>query len=93
MSAVLQTMSADLSGDYLSIKQQVTPTISHVYLSFKEYAEDARLLMEALLEDLRRYARIYEKLLTCKSGTEESRAGRLLISDETLGNYSYPAHF
>ena len=24
--------------------------------------------MEALLEDLRRYARIYEKLLTCKSG-------------------------
>ena len=61
----------DVSGfirDYLSIKQQVTPTISHVYLSFKEYAEDARLLMEALLEDLRRYARIYEKLLTCKSG-------------------------
>ncbi len=59
--------------DYLSIKQQVTPTISNVYKAFKEYAETVRLPMEALLEDLRRYARFYEKLLICKSGLKNQQ--------------------
>ena len=66
----------DVSGfvrDYLSVKQQVTPTISNVYRSFKEYAEEARIPMEALLEDLRRYARLYEKLLTCHSGLHNQK--------------------
>lgn len=61
----------DVSGfvrDYLSIKQQITPTISNVYRAFKEYAENAKLPIETLLEDLRRYARFFEKLLICKSG-------------------------
>ena len=61
----------DVSGfvrDYLSVKQQVTPTISNVYRAFKEYAEIVRLPIDTLLEDIRRYARFYEKLLTCKSG-------------------------
>lgn len=61
----------DVSGfirDYLSVKQQVTPTINNVYRAFKEYAENVRLPIETLLEDIRRYARLYEKLLTCKSG-------------------------
>ena len=61
----------DVSGfvrDYLSIKQQITPTISNVYWAFKEYAENVKLPIESLLEDLRRYARLFEKLLTCKSG-------------------------
>ena len=66
----------DVSGfvrDYLSVKQQVTPTISNVYRAFKEYAEEARLPMESLLEDLRRYARLYEKLLTCHSGLNNQK--------------------
>lgn len=66
----------DVSGfvrDYLSVKQQVTPTISNVYYAFKDYAEKARLPIEALLEDLRRYARLFEKLLTCKSGLKDKK--------------------
>ena len=53
--------------DYLSIKQQVTPTISSVYRKFKEYAENTKLPVEELLKGLLRYARFFEKLLTCKS--------------------------
>ena len=61
----------DVSGfvrDYLSIKRLVTPTINNVYQEFKKYAEDTRLPIETLLSDILRYARLYEKLLTCKSG-------------------------
>ena len=66
----------DVSGfvrDYLSVKQQVTPTISNVYRAFKDYAEKAQLPIEALLDDLRRYARFFEKLLTCKSDLKEKK--------------------
>lgn len=66
----------DVSGfvrDYLSVKQQVTPTISNIYRAFKGYAEKAQLPIEALLDDLRRYARFFEKLLTCKSGLKEKK--------------------
>lgn len=61
----------DVSGfvrDYLSIKQLITPTINHVYRAFKGYAETAKLPVDVLLADLLRYARFFEKLLTCKSG-------------------------
>ena len=61
----------DVSGfvrDYLSVKSLVTPTVNNVYQAFKKYAEDAGLPIETLLSDLLRYARYYEKLLTCKSG-------------------------
>lgn len=66
----------DVSGfvrDYLSVKQQTTPTISNVYRSFKEYAEKVRLPIDSLLDDLRRYARFFEKLLTCKSGLKDKK--------------------
>lgn len=66
----------DVSGfvrDYLSIKQQITPTINNVYRAFKEYMENAGLQTESLLDDLRRYARLYEKLLTCKSGLKNQK--------------------
>ena len=56
--------------DFLSIKQQKTPAIKKVYFTFKAYAqeqEEAGLTMEELLEDLLGYARLYEKLLSCKS--------------------------
>ncbi len=61
----------DVSGfvrDYLSIRQQITPTIGNIYRDFKEYAIKEHQPIEKLLEELRRYARLYEKLLTCKSG-------------------------
>lgn len=62
----------DVSGfvrDYLSIKQQATPNISSVYYAFKEYAESSGST-EDLLKDLRRYARLFEKLLTHRSGLQ-----------------------
>lgn len=66
----------DVSGfirDYLSVKQQITPTISNVYHAFKEYAENAKLPIDTLLGDILRYARFYEKLLVCKSGLGEQK--------------------
>lgn len=66
----------DVSGfirDYLSVKQQITPTISNVYRAFKEYADNARLPIDTLLTDVLRYARFYEKLLICKSGLKEQK--------------------
>ena len=66
----------DVSGfvrDYLSIKQQVTPTVNNVYRAFKSYAESVSLPMDTLLTDLLRYARFFEKLLTCKSGLKEQK--------------------
>ena len=66
----------DVSGfvrDYLSVKTLITPTISNVYRDFKTYAESLGLPIENLMEELRRYARFYEKLLSCKSGLGNQR--------------------
>lgn len=66
----------DVSGfvrDYLSVKQQITPIISNVYRSFKSYAEEVQLPIEDMLSDLLRYARLYEKLLTCRSGLNSKK--------------------
>ncbi|WP_418462618.1 DUF4268 domain-containing protein [Frisingicoccus sp.] len=66
----------DVSGfvrDYLSIKQQVTPTVNNVYRAFKNYAELVSLPIDTLLTDLLRYARYFEKLLSCKSGLKEQK--------------------
>lgn len=49
--------------DYLSVRQQSTPAIKHVYAKFKEYVEDSKLDTEPLLQDLRTYAKRYEILL------------------------------
>ena len=38
--------------DYLSIKQQVTPTISNVYQAFKKYVEAEKIPLDSLLEDM-----------------------------------------
>ena len=54
--------------DYLSIKQQMTPNVNTVYHAFKRYAEEAQLPIATLLEDLLKYARLFEKLQACKSG-------------------------
>lgn len=59
--------------DYLSIKQQITPNVSTIYQAFKRYVEEAQLPIGTLLEDILKYARLFEKLLTCKSGLGEKR--------------------
>ena len=46
---------------------------NNVYRVFKSYAESIQIPIESLLEDLRRYARFYEKLLSCKSGLKNQR--------------------
>lgn len=66
----------DVSGfvrDYLSIKQQITPNINSVYKAFKSYADNLPISVDELLTDLLKYARFYEKLLTCNSGLKNQK--------------------
>lgn len=53
--------------DYLSVKQQVTPSMSRIYYTFKTYVEDNRLETEPLLSDLLAYAKWYEILVKGKT--------------------------
>lgn len=64
--------------DYLSIKQQMTPNVNTIYQAFKRYVEEAQLPIGTLLEDLLKYARLFEKLLTCEGGLEEKRLDNCL---------------
>ncbi len=57
--------------DYLSIKLQAIPTIGNVYQNFKAYA--GRMGIPALMDDMLKYARMYEKLLTCESGLDNQK--------------------
>lgn len=59
--------------DYLSIKQQVTPTISNVYQAFKKYVEAEKIPLNSLLQDMLKYARIYLKLMTGRSGFDSRK--------------------
>ena len=53
--------------DYLSVKQQVTPSMSRIYYTFKAYVEDRELETELLLNDLLSYAKWYEILVKGKT--------------------------
>ena len=64
--------------DYLSIKQQMTPNVNTIYQVFKRYVEEAQLPIGTLLEDLLKYARLFEKLMTCESGFGEKRLDNCL---------------
>ena len=59
--------------DYLSIKQQITPTVNNVYKAFKNYTESISLPIDAILEDLLYYARFFEKLISGKSGLGDKK--------------------
>ena len=52
--------------DYLSVKQQATPSLNKIYFTFKFYVEDNHVDIEPLLIDLLNYARLYRILLTGK---------------------------
>lgn len=54
--------------DYLSVKTLATPAMSNVYRDFKKYVEEADIPVEMLLSDLLKYARYYERLLSCQGG-------------------------
>ena len=54
--------------DYLSVKQQATPSLNKIYFTFKGYVEDGELDTEPLLIDLLDYARLYRVLLTGNVG-------------------------
>lgn len=49
--------------DYLSVKQLAIPSQKRIYISFKEYIEQAALMPEDLLKDLLAYAKRYEILV------------------------------
>lgn len=53
--------------DYLSVKQQVIPTMSKVYLTFKNYTDEVNLETEDLLKDMLAYAKRYQTLLKGKT--------------------------
>ena len=57
--------------DYISVKTQVTPTISTVYKAFKEYREKYNIPLRELLEDMKKYAAIYNRLISGKSGLND----------------------
>lgn len=57
--------------DYISVKTQVTPTISTVYKAFKEYTEKHQLLLGELLADMKKYAALYNRLISGKSGLND----------------------
>ena len=63
----------------------MTPNINNVYRAFKNYAEEKCLQTEVLLADLLRYARFFEKLLTCRSGLEDERLDACLYRMMRLG--------
>lgn len=58
--------------DYLTVKRQLTPNINNVYQEFKSYSQGLTLTNDELLDDILNYARLYEKLLTSKSGLNNS---------------------
>lgn len=63
--------------DYLSVKQQSTPSLNKIYFTFKEYVEDVALETEELLADLLAYAKLYEILL--KGNTVSRRLNACII--------------
>lgn len=64
---------SNFTRDYLSIKQQKTPSMSTIYPAFKLYAEKSKLPVETLLDDMLRYARFFWKLQNHKSELGEKR--------------------
>ena len=53
--------------DYLSIKQQLIPSMDRVYTTFKSFVQEKGLDTEALLKELLSYAKWYETLLKGKT--------------------------
>lgn len=57
--------------DYLSVKQQMIPSLNRVYATFKQYVEDEGIETESLLDDLHRYSQWYQTLSKGNTGDKE----------------------
>lgn len=60
--------------DYLSIKQQLIPSMDRVYTTFKAFVQEQGLETEALLQELLAYAKRYEILLKGKTPDKQLNA-------------------
>ena len=60
--------------DYLSIKQQLIPSMDRVYTTFKTFVQEQGLETEALLQELLAYAKRYEILLKGKTPDKQLNA-------------------
>lgn len=60
--------------DYLSVKQQIIPSMNKVYFTFKSYVQTSAAETEALLKDLLAYAKWYEILLKGKTTDKQLNA-------------------
>lgn len=82
---------SDFVRHYLSIKTQSIPTISGVYQAFKNYAEEEQIPLKALLEDMKKYVRYYQKLKEGKSGLGNGRLNACMRRLNDLGiTVQYP---
>lgn len=57
--------------DYLSVKQQLIPSMSKVYFTFKAFVEENGTEIEPLLQELLNYAKWYEILLKGNTADKE----------------------
>ena len=55
--------------DYLSVKQQVIPQQSKIYINFKDFVELGNIQTEPLLKEMLDYAKRYQLLLDGKTGS------------------------
>lgn len=60
--------------DYLSVKQQLTPAMSKVYITFKQFVDDEKIEVEDLLKNMLAYAKNYEVLLKGNSSNKALNA-------------------
>lgn len=60
--------------DYLSVKQQSTPSLNKIYFTFKAYVEDKDVETEKLLSDLLAYAKLYEILVKGNTANKQLNA-------------------
>lgn len=74
--------------DYLSIRQQSTPAIKHIYVKFKQYVEDRKQDTESLLQDLLLYAKRYEILL--KGNSQYEAVNDCIYRLNRLKNHDHP---
>lgn len=60
--------------DYLSVKQQVTPSLNRIYVTFKAYVEESSINTNELLENLLFYAKLYQTLIQCDTSNKKLNA-------------------
>lgn len=60
--------------DYLSVKQQAIPAQKKIYVTFKDFVDNAKIEIEPLLSDMLAYAKRYQILLDGRTTDKELNA-------------------